>query len=529
MALEARNSPYVFGIDLGTSNSAIAIYRKGETEVLKVGDDPRCPSVVYSLTPDAFLVGREARARLIVRPEDTAASVKREMGTDWVKRFANRPGEEYTATDLSAEILSRLVDIARQSGVDLRGTPDSAVICIPANFNDAQKTATREAGLRANLDVLWLLEEPVAAALVYAENQDTDQTILVYDLGGGTFDVAIMEVDATKDGTSRFKFLAKEGVSRLGGDDFDARIAEIAAARFQEETGLDLLDCEEEQGIDVMSLRAAQQKLKSAAEVAKIELSESESAEISIPNLILDGAGNVHNLSLTITRAEFNEAIRDLILQTEIAVERALESARLGIGDISKVLLAGGSTRIPLVKEMLTELFDGREPYSDENPDTVVARGAALYGAELGRRADTLDAAEEADPGDLRPGSITINNIVTHFLGIETAGTKFSCVVEKGEEIPVDRPCSRSKVYTTSFDNQEDLRIAIYQSDRKVESVSDEGVECIGEFHLTGIPPKPRGQEFVTVDLNIDQQNLLKVTATSSSCSEELEIQRAPA
>ena len=526
MALEVKNSPYIFGIDLGTSNSAIAIYRKGEAEILKVGDDPKCPSVVYSLTPDDFIVGREARGRLIVKPENTVASVKREIGTDWVKRFDNRPDQEYTATDISAEILSKLVDIARQSDVDLRGTPHYVVICIPANFNDAQKTATREAGLRANLDVLWLLEEPVAAALVYAENQDTDQTILVYDLGGGTFDVAIMEVDSSKDGPSRFKFLAKEGVSRLGGDDFDARIIKIATARLQQETGLDLLDLENEQGIDVTSLCEAQQKLKAAAEVAKIELSESESAEISIPNLIMDGSGNVHNLNLTITRAEFNEVIRDLILQTEIAVDRALESARLGIDDISRIILVGGSTRIPLVKEMMTELFDGKEPYCDENPDTVVARGASIYGAELGVPAHNLDVTAEADPEDERPGSITINNIVTHFLGIETAGTKFSCVLEKGEEIPVDQPCSRSKVYTTSFENQEDLRIAIYQSDKNVESVSDKDAECIGEFRLTGISPKPKGEELVTIDLNIDQQNVLKVTATSSSCSGELEIQR---
>ena len=526
MALEVKNSPYIFGIDLGTSNSAIAIYRRGETEVLKVGDDPKCPSVVYSLTPDQFIVGREARGRLIVKPENTVASVKRKIGTNWVKRFDNRPDQEYTATDISSEILSKLVDIARESDVDLRGTPHHAVICIPANFNDAQKTATREAGLRANLEVLWLLEEPVAAALVYAENQDTDQTILVYDLGGGTFDVAIMEVASSKDGPSKFKFLAKEGVSRLGGDDFDERIMRIATAELRQKTGINLLDLENEQEVDANSLCEARQKLKCAAEVAKIELSESERTEISIPNLIMDGSGGVHNLNRTITRAEFNEVIRDLILQTELAIDRALESARLGIDDISRVILVGGSTRIPLVKEMMTELFEGKEPYSDENPDTVVARGASIYGTQLGIPANKLDVTEDADPEDERPGSITINNIVTHFLGIETVGDEFSCVLKKGEEIPVDQPCSRSKVYTTSFENQEDLRITIYQSDKNVERVSDKEVECIGEFYLTGIPPKPQGQELVTVDLKIDQQNLLKVTATSSSSSKELEIQR---
>jgi len=520
---EDVKSPYTFGIDLGTSNSAIAVYMKGEARIIEIEGRQVCPSVISVLDNGEIKVGYAAKSRLIVDPENTVASIKREMGTNWTKQFGGLPDQTYTPADVSAEILSKLVSGAQESGVDLKGTPRSVVICIPANFNDAQKTATKQAAELANLELQWLLEEPQAAALAYAVDQDRDQTILVYDLGGGTLDVAILKVKSTTEEGDRrrsagFEFLAKEGVPRLGGDDFDRKIMEIAAAKFQETSNVDILDVSKDQGISPKAIREAQQKLKEAAEAAKIELTEAESSKIIIPNLIKDESGNLHSLDMHITREELNGLIRELVMQSKSAVERALTSAEMTIEDISRIILVGGSTKVPLVKGMLTEIF-GREPYGDLNPDTVVARGAAIYGATF----ETPDLPE----GDRFDGGITINNIVTHYLGIETAGGKFVYILEKGAEIPTEEPLTAGKVFVTPRDDMTTLAIRVYQSDREAEFVRSEGVDFIGEFFLKGIPPKPRGQEQVTVTFQIDQQNLLTVTATSPNVSGELEIQRS--
>lgn len=527
MGLTVKNSPYILGIDLGTSNSAIAVDMKGHPQIIAIDGDKSCPSIMHVRDNGEVIVGRQARSRLMIDPDNTVSSVKRELGSSYSKEFTGLPGKTYTATDISAEILAKLVAGAQQDeAVDLRGTPRYAVICIPANFDDAQKQATKEAGEKANLDVLWLLEEPVAAAIAYADDASRDQTILVYDLGGGTFDVAILQAVSTKGGPAEFSILAKEGVPKLGGDDFDEKIMEISASKFRETSGIDLLDEKKDQGISRKALREGMQKLKDAAETAKRELTESTAANISVPNLIKDEGGNLHSLDISITRDEFNNAIKELIQQSREAVEKALASAKLSMDDISRIILVGGSTRVPLVKEMLTEMF-GKEPYSDADPDTVVARGAAIYGAFLGVPTDKLDETETIDPGDVREGSISISNIVTHYLGIEVSGGKFSQLLEKGAEIPKDTPLSESREFATSRDNMTELAIRVYQSDHETEFVGGEGVSCIGEFFLTGIPAKPRGQERATVVFEIDQQNLLKVKATSSSSSQELEIQRS--
>ncbi|MFM6518236.1 MAG: Hsp70 family protein, partial [Microcystis panniformis] len=253
---------------------------------------------------------------------------------------------------------------------------------IPANFNDAQKTATKEAGKLANLEVLYLLEEPVAAAIAYGVEKERDQTILIYDLGGGTFDVSILQVNSTQEKSAQLKILAKQGVFQLGGDDFDARIMAIANEKFKDQSQIDLFDLHKDQGINQKALKQAQQKLKDAAEKTKWELSEAQTATLTIPNLIKDESGNVHNLDLEISRTEFNDAIRDLIEQTRTAAEQALTDAKLTIEDIDRLILVGGSTRVPLVKTMLVEMF-GKEPYSDADPDTIVARGAAIFAATL--------------------------------------------------------------------------------------------------------------------------------------------------
>ena len=520
--LFAKKSPYIMGIDLGTSNSAIAVFVKGQAEILPIDGSKTFPSV-FSVRNGEIIVGRQARNRLMVDPENTVASIKREIGGSWTKEFKNLPGKAYTPTDISAEILSKLVTGAEQAGtVELRGTPSYAVVCIPANFNDAQKTATREAGELANLEVLYLLEEPVAAAIAYALEKERDQTILVYDLGGGTFDVSILQVDSTQSDRSGFKILAKEGVPKLGGDDFDRKLMEIAGEKFKLESQIDIFDLKKDQGISPKALREAQQKLKDASETAKCELSEAQTATLSIPNLIKDESGNVHNLEMEITRAEFNEAIRELIGQSKEAVDQALKSAKLDIEDISRIILVGGSTRVPLVREMLTEMF-GKEPYGDTDPDTVVARGAAIFAATLNVPDPDLERSYE----DILEKEIQVANIVTHFLGIETRGGKFNCLIDKGLDIPSDLPLAFSKEYTTPRDNMTELAIRVYQSDRGVEFVREDNVQCIGEFFLTRIPAKPRGEERINVTFEIDQQNLLKVKAISSSSAGELEIQRS--
>ncbi len=514
-----KNSPYIFGVDLGTSNSAIAVFLKGQAEIIPVEGINTLPSVVSVRSDGEILVGLQARNRLIVDPDNTVASVKRDMGELKFWEFAGQAGKQYRPQDISAEILSKLKSGAEQAGtVDLRGTPRYVVVCIPANFDDIQKNATIDASRLANLEVIKLLEEPVAAAIAYAMEKERDQTILVYDLGGGTFDVSILKVDSTKDGRSDFKILAKEGVQKLGGDDFDVKIMEIIAGRFQAESGVDLLDEKKDQGINKKALREAKQKLKDAAETAKCELTEAETAPINILNLIKDESGKVYNLETEISRSEFNEAIRPLLLQSKASVDKALGAAKLTINDISRIILVGGSTRVPLVSEMLSEMFE-REPYKDTNPDTVVARGAAIFAATLSVPSDPETAPQLEEV-------FVIESTVTHYLGIETQGGKFSSLLEKGQEIPADLPLSVSKEFANPRDNMTEIPIRVYQSNELTEFVSGDGSKWIGEFFVK-IPPKPRGQERITVTFELDQQNLLKVKATSSISGDELEISRA--
>lgn len=527
MAIILKKSPYILGIDLGTSNSTVSVYVRGDAQVIPIDGSKVCPSVVSIREGGEVVVGRQARNRIMIDPDNTVASIKRQMGTNWAMEFSNMPGKTYSPTDISAEILTKLISGVQHSGIiDLRGTPKYVVICIPANFNDAQKNATKEAAALANLNVLYLLEEPVAAAIAYAIDKERDQTILVYDLGGGTFDVSILKVASSTEGPAQLKVLGKAGVPKLGGDDFDLAIMKIAAEKLKSESEIDILDLKKDQGISVKALREAQQKLKDASEIAKVELTDLESTQITIPNIIKNESGKLFNLDVEITREQFNEVISKLILQSKDAVQRALDEAKLKIDEISRLLLVGGSTRVPLVKRMLTEMF-GKEPYSDTDPDVVVARGAAIYGAALGVPSDKTDDTEAVLDEDKIESTISVNNIVTHYLGIETVGGRFNQLLEKGLEIPSEIPLTVSKDYTTSRDNMTEINIRVYQSELPTEYVGVVGAQCIGEFFLTGIPPKPRGQERVTVAFSIDQQNLLKVTATSSGSSDNLDISRS--
>jgi len=519
-----KASSYVLGIDLGTTNCATAIYKAGNIEVININGAKTMPSVMSVLKDGEILVGSQAKSRSLIAPESTVSSIKRYMATDWQKEFEEIPGKVFTPVDVSAEILSKLIDgILQNESVDLGGTPKFAVICVPANFNDAQKKATQAAAELANLEVIALLEEPIAAAYAYAIEKERVQTVLVFDLGGGTFDVSILKVDSTGNANKQFKVLAKEGIQRLGGDDLDQRVMQRVAGEFAEMSDIDIFDLDKDQGISAKKTREAQQRLLEAVIVAKHELSEANTTTIDIPNFIQDESGQPHHIdNFEITRDQFNGDIHDLILQTKEAVEKALSSAKLDIDDIDRIILVGGSTKIPLVKEMLHDMF-GKEPYSDTDPDTAIARGAAIFGATMMLPDPDLERRIEDTPDF----AIDIENIVTHNLGIEVIGGKFSCLIEKDTEIPADSPVSAKKEYTTPYDNVTELAIIVFQSTENIDYVSSNGARCIGEFFLEGIPAKPKGEEIITVEFEIDSQNLLKVKASSSSSSGELEIRES--
>ena len=523
-AIVEKSSSYVLGIDLGTTNCAVGIYKSGKTEIITVDGAKTMPSVMSVLKDGEILAGSQAKSRSLIAPESTISSIKRKMGTDWTKEFEEIPGKVFTPVEVSAEILLKLINgILQNEAIDLGGTPTYAVICVPANFNDAQKKATQMAGELANLDILTLLEEPIAAAYAYAIEKERVQTVLVYDLGGGTFDVSILEVDSARSANKQFKVLAKEGIQELGGDDFDQKIMQRVAGEFAKASNIDILDLDKDQGISTKKAREAQQKLLEAVITAKHELSEATKTSIDIPNFIHDESGQPHHIdNIEITREQFNEEIRDLILQTKESIEKALSAAKLEIEDIDRIILVGGSTKIPLVREMLHEIF-GREPYSDTDPDTAIARGGAILGATMMLPDPELERPEEDTPDFV----IDLDNIVTHNLGIEVVGGKFSCLIPKHTQILEDAPANASREYTTPQDNLTELAINVFQSSEHVPYVSSDGAQCIGEFFLKGIPPKPRGEERIIVEFEIDDQNLLKVKASSSSSTGELEIRES--
>ena len=519
-----KSSSYVLGIDLGTTNCAAGIYKSGKTEVINLNGTKTMPSVMSVLKDGDILVGSQARSRKLIAPDSTVSSIKRHMATDWEKEFEEIPGKVFTPVEVSAEILMKLIDgVLQNETVDLGGAPKYAVICVPANFNDAQKKATQMAAELAGLETLTLLEEPIAAAYAYAIEKERVQTVLVFDLGGGTFDVSILQVDSTGDANKQFKVLAKEGIQQLGGDDFDQRIMKRVAGDFAELSDIDVFDLEKDQGISVKKAREAQQRLLEAVIDAKHELSEATTTTIDIPNLIQDEGGQPHHIdNYKITRDQINGDIHDLILQTKDSVEKALSAAKLDIEDIDRIILVGGSSKMTLVKEMLHDMF-GKEPYSDTDPDTAIARGAAILGATMMLPDPELERPEEDTPEFV----IDIDNIVTHNLGIEVVGGKFSCLITKDTQIPEDGPATAAKEYTTPQDNLTELAIIVFQSAEDVEYVTSDSAECIGEFFLEGIPPKPRGEERINVEFQIDSQNLLKVKASSSSSSGELEIRES--
>lgn len=504
--LKEKISPYVLGIDLGTSTSIVAIYKHGRAEVLPIAGERITPSVVNYRENAEPLVGVQAKRRALIDPDNSVVSIKREIGKPDYQR-------EILGNKIKPEEVSALIVEHLKNGVQdqLEGNAKTAIITIPANFDNNQKQATMEAGRLAGLEVLRLVEEPVAAAIAYGFGNDRDQTILVYDLGGGTFDVCVLKVVAAADGKATFSVLGKAGVAKLGGDDFDEALMKLLSAEVVKAGGPDVMDLKKDQGVSKKKLRAACQTLKESAEAAKIELSEADKAAVDIPNLIKNESGQEFHLSTEITRAQFNEAIRPLIEQSAECIKQALTESNVSMEDVDRIILVGGSTRVPCVREMVTQMF-GKEPYGDIDPATAVAQGAAIIGATYGSLKE-------------KPEGIIENNRTSHYLGIETQGRKFSPILEKNAEFPVEN----TKPYATVSKDQPELRISIFQFPQETEflDMNMPGSACLGEFFIGPLEKGPAGSVIVDVKFAIDANGMLKVSAEAkgqAGVAKELEV-----
>ena len=465
----------IIGIDLGTTNSCVAVMEGGEPVVIANSEGARTtPSVVGFTKTGDRLVGQVAKRQAITNPENTVASIKRYMGTD---HKVTLNGKEYTPQQVSAMILQKLKADAEAY---LGETVTEAVITVPAYFNDSQRQATKDAGTIAGLNVRRIINEPTAAALAYGVDKEDDQKIMVYDLGGGTFDVSIIEMG---DGVT--EVLATNGDTHLGGDDFDQRIIDWMADAFQTENGIDL-----------RKDKMAAQRLKEAAEKAKIELSSAMSTQINLPFITADATGPKH-LDMTLTRAKFNELTADLVDRTMGPVRKALQDAGLRPSDLKKVLMVGGSTRIPAVYDAVKKELNC-EPFKGINPDECVAVGAAIQGGVL--------------QGDVK--GLLLLDVTPLSLGIETLGGVCTKIIERNTTIPTHK----SQVFSTAADNQPSVEINVLQGER--EFARDN--KSLGVFHLDGIAPAPRGVPQIEVTFYIDANGIVKVSAKDlGTCKEQ--------
>jgi molecular chaperone DnaK len=454
------------GIDLGTTNSVVAVMEGGEPVVIPNAEGSRLtPSVVAFTKTGERLVGAAAKRQAIINPDRTIISIKRKMGTRERIRIDDK---EYTPEEISAMILQKLkADAEAYLGEKV----DAAVITVPAYFNDAQRTATKNAGEIAGLKVLRIINEPTAASLAYGLDKKSNETILVFDLGGGTFDVSILEV-----GDGVFEVKATSGDTHLGGDDFDMRIVNWAADEFKKETGIDLRK-------DPQAL----QRLREAAEKAKIELSSMVETEINLPFITADAEGPKH-LLYKITRAKFEELTADLVERLKGPFYQALSDAKLDVKDIDEVILVGGATRMPCVQELVRKL-SGKEPNKGVNPDEVVAIGAAIQAGVLG--------------GEVK--DVVLLDVTPLSLGIETLGGVFTKLIERNTTIPT----RKSEIFTTAADGQTEVEIHVLQGEREMARDN----KTLGRFHLTGIPPAPRGVPKIEVTFDIDANGILHVSA----------------
>ena len=467
----------IIGIDLGTTNSCVAVMEGGEPTVIANAEGARTtPSVVAFAKNGERLVGQVAKRQAVTNPERTIISIKRDMGTD---RKIVIDGKTLTPPEISAMILQKLKADAESY---LGETVTKAVITVPAYFSDSQRQATKDAGRIAGLEVERIINEPTAAALASGLDKGDAHKILVYDLGGGTFDVSLMEV-----GDGVFEVLATGGDTHLGGDDFDNRLIDYIAAEFQKENGIDLKQ-------DRMAL----QRLKEAAEKAKIELSGLMSVNVNLPFITADATGPKH-LDVTISRAKFNELTADLVDRTIVPLTQALKDAGLTAKDIDKVILVGGSTRIPAVQEAVQRVT-GKEPYKGINPDECVAIGAAIQGGVLG--------------GDVK--DVVLLDVTPLSLGIETLGGVFTKLIERNTTIPV----KQTQVFSTAADGQTSVDVHVLQGER--EFAADN--KTLGRFQLSGIAPAPRGVPQIEVTFDIDANGIVHVSAKDKGTGKEQSI-----
>ena len=465
------------GIDLGTTNSCVAVIEAGEPVVIPNAEGPRTtPSVVAFSKTGERMVGQVAKRQAITNPERTVSSIKREMGTNYKVTI---DGKSYTPQEISAMILQKL----KADAEAYLGEPvTSAVITVPAYFTDAQRQATKDAGKIAGLDVKRIINEPTAAALSYGVDKDNDQKVMVYDLGGGTFDVSIIEMG---DGVQ--EVLATAGNNRLGGDDFDQRIMDWILNSFKAE-----------QGIDLSGDKMAMQRIKEAAEKAKIELSGVTSAAINLPFITADATGPKH-LDMTLSRAKFNELTADLVEKTMGPVRQALSDSGLSIGDISKVLLVGGSSRIPAVQEAVKN-FIGKDPFKGINPDECVAIGASIQAGVLG--------------GEVQ--GLLLLDVTPLSLGVETMGGVMTKIIDRNTTIPT----KKSQIFSTAADGQTQVEVNVLQGEREFARDNKQ----LGLFKLDGIAPAPRGIPQIEVTFDIDANGIVNVSAKDLGTGKEQHI-----